>query len=206
MRTICFAVLFTILTGYSAFSQDNKDYQEYLASKETSSTIIKFGAGTGAAFGGWYGVNAEAGIAYVSLLAGVGMTFPNNAVNPSGDISSNGKPAWQTGLRVYLAGPAAKFRPALSVFYGPVYRYYVALSDTTYDGMLMCVTPVLSCEHDIGKPGGIVLTYGIGPVLHKSIPERAENAISSASGKQTLVTLSLNLGINYQLRIKGKKA
>jgi hypothetical protein len=198
------AIVIVMSLAFACFSQDEQDYQEYLAQKELSPIILKAGGGTGASYGGWYGVNAEEGFGYVSLVGAFGVTMPNTTVNPQGSVSSYAKPAWQAGARVYLAGPAAKMRAALSVYMGPVYIYQVELSDTTFKGLLMCVTPVISIEHDIGKPRGIVLTYGIGPVIHKEIPKQVDDAITAISGKKTVVSLSLNLGINYQLKMKRK--
>jgi hypothetical protein len=198
------AIIIGLSLVFACFSQEEQDYQEYLAQKELSPLIVKFGGGTGASYGGWYGVNTEAGFGYVSLIGALGLTMPNTAVHPQGSLSSYAKPAWQVGVRAYLASPATKLRSALSVYMGPVYIYQVELSDTTFKGLLMCVTPVISIEHDIGKPRGIVLTYGIGPVFHKENPEEVDDAIFAMTGKKTLVSLSLNLGINYQLKMKRK--
>jgi hypothetical protein len=205
MRIFHYVIMFGFLIAFDGSAQDEQDYKEYLAQKELSPVIVKSGGGIGAAFGGCYGINTEIGFGYVSLLGAVGMTFPNTTVNPRSPASSYLKPAWQIGARVYLASSNTKLRPALSVFYGPVYIYQVESSDTTLCGMLMCTTPVLSIEHDIGKPRGIVLTYGIGPVIHESIPEKVDEAIVAITGKKTLISFSVNLGINYQLNMKRRK-
>jgi hypothetical protein len=65
-----YAIIIALSLAFACFSQDEQDYQEYLAQKELSPIILKAGGGTGASYGGWYGVNAEAGFGYVSLIGG----------------------------------------------------------------------------------------------------------------------------------------
>lgn len=68
----------------------------------------------------------------------------------------------------------------------------------------MCITPAVTFEHDVGDPNGFVFTYGIGPIFSKEAPKRATDAIEKLTGGQTLISLSAQLGINFQLKIKKK--
>lgn len=92
MRIPFYVLMIIVGTATTLFSQEDRDYREYIANRERSPFIVKFSVGTGAAFGGWYGINSEFGITSVSLLAALGATYPNTMVNATsnttGDISS----------------------------------------------------------------------------------------------------------------------
>jgi hypothetical protein len=97
----------------------------------------------------WAGgkVGVGMGVPYGTPLLGLGVELdlgPYAAVLGGVGVGHYHQP-WSGGLRIRFAGPEKKWRP-----------HVTGLRWTEGYGVYLGV------DHDVGRPGGIVLTYGIG--------------------------------------------
>lgn len=190
-------VLFLLcMLTVSAFSQEEADL--YYGIQQNNNFFVKTGFGTGATYGGWWGLGTEVGYGIISLTAGVGKIYANTMVGKDKiDIGETGKFGWQVGLRLYFNAEENKFRPSLGVNFGKVYPYVINSEDGRIDGLYNAVTPCILFENKFGKKQKVGITYGIGPVIHKKIPEEDKEIIKIIEGDDLKINLSLVFGINF---------
>ena len=137
-------------------------------------TFVKLGAGLGIPYGG-FGAAAEIGTSYVSVLGGVGSLVYG--------------PGWSVGGRVYALPPEKVWRPHATVVYGATTFYKITGAYET-NGILKGFGIYLGVDQDIGRPGGSVMTYGLGYVTHESLP--AGLTESKALGSPVKILLGWN--------------
>ncbi len=190
-------VLFLLcMLSVSAFPQKESDL--YYGIQQNNNFFIKAGLGTGANYGGWWGLGTEVGYGIISLTAGVGKIYANTMVgNKNIELGETGKFGWQVGLRLYFNAEENNFRPSLGINYGRVYPYVIYSKDGKVDGLYNAVTPCILFENKFGAKQKVGITYGIGPVIHKKIPEADKAAIKIIKGDDLRINLSLILGINF---------
>lgn len=92
-------------------------------------------------------IGVGSGVPYGTPLLGIGLELDlGRYVGVLGGVGvGNYEAPWAVGLRLSLAGPEKKWRPHLT-----------GVHWTEGNGIYVGV------DHDVGKPGGIVLTYGVG--------------------------------------------
>jgi hypothetical protein len=92
-------------------------------------------------------VGVGSGLPYGTPLLGVGLELDlGKFVAALGGIGvGNYEAPWAVGVRLSLARPGKKWRPHIT-------GMHWAEGNGVYAGV----------DHDVGKPGGLVLTYGIG--------------------------------------------
>jgi len=131
----------------------------------------KLGLGLGVPYGG-VGAGLDLGIPYVSVLGGLGTTV-------------FGGMGWSGGLRVFFMDRTRKFRPHFSVVYGTTTVVMDGSAGYTLKGFGFYG----GVDHDVGSPGGFVLTYGLGLITHEAAPQ----------GLETGTPVKVLFGVNYQI-------
>ncbi len=116
--------------------------------------FAKLGAGIGVPYG-IIGAGAELGIPYVSIVGGIGTAVYG--------------PGWSVGGRLYALPSSATWRPHLTVVYGTT-TYYKITGDVQGSGTLRGFGYYIGVDEDIARPGGAIMTYGIGYLTHESLP------------------------------------
>lgn len=161
------------------------------AAQAEDSRRIKLGAGFGNGFG-MLGGGVEFEWHQVALLAGIG-TFgvPD--------------PAWDAGLRLYLRAADRKMRPHLTLSYAPthVYKYAHPLFDIKNEVIIFGYNAVVGLDHDLGKPDGFAMTYGLGWATPRAMPEEVEKDFDRMGLKPAALdnVLVLAIGVKYQFRL-----
>jgi hypothetical protein len=150
----------------------------------------KFKAGLGLANGfGGIGVGIEAEMHQIALLAGLGSWGTNDL-------------GWDVGLRYYLGAVDKKFRPNFTISYGPTAVVYWGplLNQKQNSALLFGPNILAGLDHDIGKPNGFVMTYGIGFGIPGDYPSKMKDdyqsrgqSLPSKPGAQ----VNGSLGIKY---------
>ena len=132
----------------------------------------QIGVGLGIPYG-VLGVGVDVGVPHFSFVGGIGTTIFGGA-------------GWAVGGRVYFFDRTRRFRPHVTVVYGTT-AVVTDLFDTGYT--LKGVAFYGGLDHDIGPPGGLTLTYGIGGFTHEALPP---NVTDSGANVGAL------FGINYR--------
>jgi hypothetical protein len=196
-------VLAILLLSGSLFGQDEVTYEQY--NKEQTIFDVKIGAGSGAKYGGWGGFCGEFDIGYVGIMAAAGFILPNSVVKNTGSSENLSEFGWQAGLKIYFVSNEYKARPSLNLLIGNLFPYYINFTNYTKRGKYIGITPSLIIEHDIGKPDGLSLSYGLGVVLHQQIPEKDASYFKKGGSNEIIIRLSPIFGINYCIISKKKK-
>lgn len=178
-----------------------QDYEDPYYLQNTKNYFLKIGTGTGAAYGGWYGINTEINYGFISAVFGLGGMHAQKYIRSSNSASTNPKVqlGWQAGLRLYFLDKGFNLRPSLTVLYGPVYLYLIEYSYRQKMGVYNCITPSFIIDHDIGKLRKIGLTYGAGCIIHEKFPEIDNNIIEANTGRSITIYLSFIFGVHFYI-------
>jgi len=187
--------MFVLLLCGIAYSQDEADLN-YL-SEQPKPFFLKIGGGIGAAYGGWYGIGTEVGFGIISATAGLGSIYANTFAGTLDGTKPGAELGWQLALKIYFTGVDSKFRPSLAVHFGRVYPYAIQNDTNLVKGLYYGFTPSIIFEHQLTKKRRVGLTYGLGPVIHKAIPEDVKEVIKIITGKELIINLSLSFGVNF---------
>jgi hypothetical protein len=174
----CFFCCISVMISSPIFAQD---------------LIVKAGAGLGIPYG-ILGVGAEVGMPYISVLGGVG-----TAINGTG---------WSVGARAYVLPPGNYWRPHATLVYGTTATYDITVINgsvtTDNTGVLKGLGIYLGVDQDIGRPGGSVMTYGVGYITHESLPAGVIPPGYSESDVDYGWPIKLMVAWNWQFGSAGK--
>jgi len=150
------------------------------------SVLGKIGIGFGIPYG-VLGFGGEIGAQYFSVVGGIGT------------MSVISDPGWSIGGRVYVLNSTHRFRPHLTVVYGTTVAYSIS-GAVVASGALNGMGIFLGGDHDIGKIGGFVLTYGIGYITHEDFPQSVKDALAQTGNSLPDVgtPVKICVGINYR--------
>jgi hypothetical protein len=145
---------------------------------------------------GLLGLGAEVGTQYFALVGGIGTAILAG-------------PGWSVGGRVYFLNSTHRFRPHVTVVYGSTKGYDIRIdswvngtqvSSQEYTGTVSGVGILIGGDHDIGKIGGLILTYGIGYVTFGDYSQDVKDAYKThgESPSDLGSHFTFNIGINYR--------
>ena len=152
--------------------------------------LFKAGLGGGSGFGGTLGLGVEAEWNRIALLGGVG----------SGDVDVS----WDAGARYYFRVPGARIRPHASVLYGPTHfvEYEIAGGSEPgkYTALIYGLNVLGGIDHDFRRPGGFMMSYGLGLAVPGNLPSEDVDRIEAVGGSppEPNPALALSIGIKYQ--------
>ncbi len=152
-------------------------------------STAKFKVGTGllVGFGGVAGVGAEFEMEQMAILAGGG-TF-------------DGVVGFEIGGRYYFRPVDRKLRPHGTISYAPTHEIkYGNLSNLDHKALIYGFNFMAGLDHDFGKPGGFIMTYGLGLAVPGSLPQRVQDFYNAAHQPlpKTDIAPTGALGIKYQ--------
>ncbi len=166
VRAVFLAVLFVVVTASAAAGplQSAQQTQMNLA--------MKVGVGLGVPYG-VLGAGIDIGIPNFSLVAGLGTALEGVG--------------WSAGVRLYFFNQTRKFRPHFTAVYGTTMIVdVIGGNGYTVNGFGFYG----SLDHDIGPPGGLILTYGVGLVT---------NEPPGAGVEDPRFSVKVMFGANYRL-------
>jgi hypothetical protein len=152
-----------------------------IAQASAQSPVFRLGTGIGIPYGG-LGGNAELGIEYASVVAGLG--YPILGLG------------WSVGGKVYAASADKTWRPHATVVYGTTVLYELkdANSGSVVEkGAVNGMAYYLGVDQDVARPGGSIFTYGIGYITHGSLPAGLKESDIG-------IPVKIIFGWNYQFR------
>jgi hypothetical protein len=154
------------------------------------SVLGKVGLGFGIPYG-WIGAGFEFGAQYVAAVGGIGTTI----------ISAAG---WSVGVRGYFLNSTHKFRPHVTVLYGPTAAYDIQIiSVYKKTGTLNGVSVYLGGDHDVGKIGGFVFTYAIGFITHPDFPKDVQDAVHATGSNMPSFGIPVKVCVGFNYRFGG---
>lgn len=154
--------------------------------KPPSAFVSKLGVGFGIPYG-VLGGGLELGHTYVTTTGGVGTTIFGGA-------------GWSAGARVYFNRRAAKFRPFIAGVYGTTLVYdIVVIGGEDLNGTLLGPAFYAGLDHDVGKPGAFVFSYGVGYVPPPALPGEVTRILEETGtpSPDLGIPIKLLLGFSY---------
>ena len=150
--------------------------------------VFKIGVGFGTGFG-MTGGGLEMETPDLALLAGLGFGAANHKV-------------WDVGARYYFRDRDKKFRPSVTATYAPVrvLSYSSVPLNINRQVVVMGYGLLLGLDHDMGRPGGFIASYGFG-LLHPVYSQLVRDDYRDAGQSLPSQTLSpaISFGFKYQL-------
>jgi hypothetical protein len=155
------------------------------------SVLGKVGLGFGIPYG-WIGAGFEFGTQYVSVVGGIGSTIIISGVG------------WSVGGRGYFLNSTHKFRPHVTVLYGPTVVYDIQVIPIFKKvGTLSGVSVYLGGDHDVGKIGGFVFTYALGFITHSDFPKDVQDAVHATGSNLPSFGSPVKVCVGFNYRIGG---
>jgi hypothetical protein len=141
---------------------------------------------------GVFGGAITAGMDYFALMAGAGSTI----------FAGFG---YGIGARVYFMDTSPHYvRPHFTAVWGTTALYRIS-GDVDMNGTLRGFGFYAGLDQDVGEPGGLFLSYGVGYITHEGLPSKVTNVLEEHGQKEPNMGIPIKVFFAAGYRFGGQQ-